>query len=375
MMKMEDEEYPTSSNWSTGQFPRKYLQSSFNLNRKLCECASHPEFLRLSVLSSGFWDHQAGFLGFGISSWALLMFKGIILRCPCPSWGNYQHNLENLKAYQYSSATSVTLLDCWTIPWAMIFTWIVLGTRYSIRQFFGAALCVAGLASVFLSDAGMLPLTILLGGSRYHVGEPIASFFLFRIIFMGNIRNNYLNPLCSGSKPILGDTLVVAGTLFLAMSNVGEEFCVKKKDSVEVVAMIGAFGLLVSACEIYIMEFETLKSIKWSPDIILGLAGHVLSTFLFYTLVPFLLKLSGATMLSLSLLTSDLWAVVIRVYFYHQKVDWLYYLSFATITIGLIIYSKDEGSSNLSVFEDQNLNAQYQELNEGSAGCKNETSS
>ena len=35
MMKMEDEEYPTSSNWSTGQFPRKYLQSSFNLNRKL----------------------------------------------------------------------------------------------------------------------------------------------------------------------------------------------------------------------------------------------------------------------------------------------------------------------------------------------------
>ena len=96
----------------------------------------------------------------------------------------------------------------------------------------------------------MLPLTILLGGSRYHVGEPIASFFLFRIIFMGNIRNNYLNPVCSlyfitenftfwfitivstitqtcirllgGSKPILGDTLVVAGTLFLAMSNVGE---------------------------------------------------------------------------------------------------------------------------------------------------------
>ena len=30
-----------------------------------------------------------------------------------------------------------------------------------------------------------------------------------------------------------------------------QEFCVKKKDSVEVVAMIGAFGLLVSACEMY----------------------------------------------------------------------------------------------------------------------------
>ena len=25
-----------------------------------CECASHPQFLRLSALSSGFWDYQAG---------------------------------------------------------------------------------------------------------------------------------------------------------------------------------------------------------------------------------------------------------------------------------------------------------------------------
>ena len=74
------------------------------------------------------------------------------------------------KAYQYSSATSVTLLDCWTIPWAMIFTWIVLGTRYSIRQFFGAALCVAGLASVFLSDAGV-------GGGGDIFFSPIFLFF------------------------------------------------------------------------------------------------------------------------------------------------------------------------------------------------------
>ncbi|KAI8031156.1 Solute carrier family 35 member F2 [Camellia lanceoleosa] len=49
-----------------------------------------------------------------------------------------------------------------------------------------------------------------------------------------------------GSKPLLGDVLVIAGTLFFAMSNVGEEFCVKKKDRIEVVAMLGLFGTLVS---------------------------------------------------------------------------------------------------------------------------------
>jgi solute carrier family 35, member F1/2 len=60
-----------------------------------------------------------------------------------------------VKAYQYSSITSVTLLDCWTIPWVMILTWIVLKTRYSMWQFIGAGICVVGLVLVLFSDAGV----------------------------------------------------------------------------------------------------------------------------------------------------------------------------------------------------------------------------
>ena len=70
------------------------------------------------------------------------------------------------KAFQYSSLTSVALLDCWTIPLVIILTWIFLGTRYSIWQFFGAALCVAGLGLVLLSDAGV-------GGEGYIFISPI----------------------------------------------------------------------------------------------------------------------------------------------------------------------------------------------------------
>ncbi|CAL5334555.1 unnamed protein product [Camellia sinensis] len=162
------------------------------------------------------------------------------------------------KAYQFSSITSVTILDCWTIAWAMILTWIFIGTQYSLSQFLGAAFCVMGLGLVLLSDARV-------GGG-------------------------------GGTKPLLGDTLVIAGTLFFAMSNVSEEFCVKNKDRIEVVSMVALFGLIIF--------------------------------------------MSGSTMYSLSILTSDMWAVVIRVFFYHQQVDWLYYLSFAIVVLGLIIYSK-----------------------------------
>jgi solute carrier family 35 protein F1/2 len=58
-----------------------------------------------------------------------------------------------VEAYQYSSITSITLLDCWTIVWVIILTWYVLGTRYSFWQFLGAGTCVAGLCLVLLSDA------------------------------------------------------------------------------------------------------------------------------------------------------------------------------------------------------------------------------
>ncbi|XP_048322145.2 uncharacterized protein LOC107432192 isoform X2 [Ziziphus jujuba] len=218
--------------------------------------------------------------------------------------GNYLVN----KAFQFSSLTSVTLLDCWTVAWVIVLTWIFIGTRYSLWQLFGAAVCVVGLGLVLLSDAGV-------GGG-------------------------------GGSKPLLGDILVIAGTLFFALSNVGEEFCVKKKDRVEVVSMIGVFGFLVSLC------------------------------VLFYTVTPFVLKLSGATLFNLSILTSDMWAVVFRICLYHQQVDWLYYIAFAVVVIGLVVYSTTgvDDSVPVPTLEDGNPNTQYQLLNDENSVSGNQSS-
>nr|XP_043633978.1 solute carrier family 35 member F1-like [Erigeron canadensis] len=218
--------------------------------------------------------------------------------------GNFLVN----KAYQFSSITSVTILDCWTVVWVIILTWLFLGTKYSIWQFFGAALCVSGLCLVLLSDSGV-------GGG-------------------------------GGSNPILGDVIVIAGTCFFAFSNVGEEFCVKRAGRVEVITMFALFGLLVSMLEIAIFERKSLEVVSWSPEVILTFAGFGLAGFSFSSLTPVVLQASGATLFNLSLLTADMWAVVIRVFLYHQKVDWLYYVSFLFVGIGLVIYSKTEKPSN-----------------------------
>ncbi|GMY25165.1 solute carrier family 35 member F1-like [Fagus crenata] len=132
-----------------------------------------------------------------------------------------------------------------------------------------------------------------------------------------------------GTKPLLGDILVIAGTIFFAMSNVGE---------------------------------------------ILAFVGYAVATFMFYSFVPFVLKLSGATMFNLSILTSDMWAVVIRIFFYHQQVDWLYYLAFAMVVVGLIIYSTTEKNFvPVPTIEGGNSNAQYQVLTDECEASRNES--
>ncbi|WMV44482.1 hypothetical protein MTR67_037867 [Solanum verrucosum] len=88
---------------------------------------------------------------------------------------------------------------------------------------------------------------------------------------------------------------------------------------------------------------------------------------MFYTLVPFLLKMSGSTLFNLSLLTSDVWAVVIRTFFYKQKVEWLFFVAFALVVTGLIIYSKTEKDpvNASATIEEANADDQrYQLLNE-----------
>ncbi|KAG6433930.1 hypothetical protein SASPL_105549 [Salvia splendens] len=222
--------------------------------------------------------------------------------------GNYLVN----KAFQFTSITSVTILDCWTIVWSIILTWMFLATRYSLWQFLGAAICVGGLALVLLSDAGVS------GGG-------------------------------SGSNPLLGDFLVIVGSIFFTVSNVGEEFCVKRKDRVEVVSMIGVFGMLISATEITVLERNTLASTKWSAGVFSNYVVYAVSSFLFCTLMPFVLKVnprSGAAFFNISMLTSDMWAVVIRIFIYKQKVDWLYYLAFLIVVVGIAIYAKSEKDPN-----------------------------
>ncbi|KAK9206022.1 hypothetical protein WN943_016293 [Citrus x changshan-huyou] len=198
-----------------------------------------------------------------------------------------------------------------------------------------------------------------------------AKWYYYLILGLIDVEGNFLAGLVtvifsdvhagdrgSGSNPRKGDALVIAGATLYAVSNVSEEFLVKKADRIELMAFLGLFGGIISAVQISILERKELQSIHWSVGAALPFFGYALAMFLFYSFVPILLKTNGATMLNLSLLTSDMWAVLIRIGAYHEKVDWLYFIAFAAVAVGLIIYSggdKDDDQPCAEIVDEEAL--------------------
>lgn len=58
-----------------------------------------------------------------------------------------------IQAYNYTSITSIMLLDCFTIPCAMILSYTFLGCKYSTKHFIGVCLCLLGLGCIIISDS------------------------------------------------------------------------------------------------------------------------------------------------------------------------------------------------------------------------------
>ncbi|CAN0923196.1 Solute carrier family 35 member F1, partial [Linum grandiflorum] len=146
-----------------------------------------------------------------------------------------------VKAYQYTSLTSVMLLDCWAIPCVMLLTWLFLKTKYRFKKISGVIVCVAGLVLIVFSDV--------------HATDRSSG----------------------GSKPWLGDVLVIAGATLYAVSNVSEEFLVKSADRVELMALLGFFGAIISAIQIAILERSELRSIHWSAGAV-SIVNYVYSS-------------------------------------------------------------------------------------------------
>ena len=220
-----------------------------------------------------------------------------------------QANYLIVKAFQYTSLTSVTLLDCAAIPFSMALSRAALGGVYSRRHVLGGATSVMGLAILVLTDA-------------YVRGANDA-----------------------GSNPALGDFIVLLAAFGYASSNVLQEAALLDGASaVEVLAHVGGFGAVFSGIQCLALELDSLARLNATAGAagIAELATFAASLFAMYSLVPEVLRRCGAAAFNVGMLSSDVWAFVARVLFFGGFGDiravLAFLASFFVVSAGLVVF-------------------------------------
>ncbi|RXN01513.1 Solute carrier family 35 member F1 [Acipenser ruthenus] len=224
-----------------------------------------------------------------------------------------------IKAYQYTTLTSVQLLDCFVIPVVLLLSWFFLLVRYKAVHFIGIGVCLLGIGCMVGAD--------VLAGRQQGLGE----------------------------HKLLGDLLVLGGATLYGISNVCEEFIVKNLSRVEFLGMIGLFGSFFSGIQLAIMEHKELLRVPWDWQIGLLYIGFSACMFGLYSFMPVVIKRTSATAVNLSLLTADLYSLFCGLFLFHFKFSGLYLLSFFTIIMGLILYA----SSSTYVAQDPRVYKQF----------------
>lgn len=206
-----------------------------------------------------------------------------------------------VSAYASTSLASIQLLDCWTLPCAMLLSAVFLRLRYTRRHAAGVVVCMAGLATLIATD--------------------------------------WATSVATGTDTARGDLLCLAGATLYAVSNVAQEVIVKEHDRTEFLAALGGFGAVVAGVQIAVLERAELASAAWgAAGVTLPFLAFAACLFGMYCATTTALRDGDATLFNLSLLTSDAWAIAISAAL-GDPLHPLIFLALAAIVAGIVIYN------------------------------------
>ncbi|KAI1329905.1 DUF914-domain-containing protein [Xylariaceae sp. FL0255] len=216
----------------------------------------------------------------------------------CDVEGNYFTVL----AYDYTNILSAQLINFWAIVIVVVLSFLILKVRYKIFQVIGILICVGGTGILLASD---------------------------------HIQGLNGGP---GVNLLKGDLFALLGATFYGCSNTFEEWYVSKRPSYEVLAFMGFWGVIINGTQAAIFDRHTLETGDFTPKVIGYIVGYTLALFLFYSLVPFLLRIASAAFFNISLLTTNFWGTIVGIRVFHDHIYFLYPIAFVLIIIGQLLY-------------------------------------
>uniref|UniRef100_A0A673MT18 Solute carrier family 35 member F1-like n=1 Tax=Sinocyclocheilus rhinocerous TaxID=307959 RepID=A0A673MT18_9TELE len=269
----------------------KYLADDYHANTPVFQCFLNYILLFLVYTTTlAVRQGEENLLAILKRRWWKYMILGLI---------DIEANYLVIKAYQYTTLTSVQLLDCFVIPVVLLLSWFFLLVRYKVLHFVGVGVCLLGMGCMVGTD--------VLVGRQQGLGD----------------------------HKLLGDLLVLAGATLYGISNVCEEFIVKNLSRVEFLGMMGLFGSFFSGIQLAIMEHKELLKVQWDWQIGLLYIGFSACMFGLYSFMPVVIKRTSATAVNLSLLTADLYSLFCGLFLFQYK---LYVITPAVILLTCPIF-------------------------------------
>lgn len=276
-------------------------------------------------------------------------------------------------AYKYTNLMSVQLLDCATIPFVVILSVVVFRRIPTRWQLIGAVIAISGVAVLVVFDAkgssgnqGAEPLLgdfLCIAASACYAISNVACEALLKPEEAKNlsrmISSNDESPCCDESKPCLGrrnpssasgsaemeerskPTEVQIDQVF-ALSQQSPSIIPGEDETVcvvvEYLTYMPFFGAALAAIQLAIFHRDSFAAIAWSQNAIGALLGFVSVMLFIYSAMPALFAASSATFANLSLLTADLFAIVLGKIVFNQTPTAMFGLAFVLTVGGLCVY-------------------------------------
>lgn len=184
-------------------------------------------------------------------------------------------------------------------------------------------------------------LSIVFLGVKYRSSH----FWAIALVCLGvsiGFLNDYLNEKSgAGRMPLAGDLLALVGGFLYALENVlMEHFVRKPADVFNFLGFIGLFGAIVTFAEAVLMgELEQLANVQEGWKVAANYAGMAAVEFVVYTIIPFYVTRSGATLLNLSDTTTIVWSMLCDRLLYGLPFHWLPPVAFVLEVAGIVIFS------------------------------------
>jgi solute carrier family 35, member F1/2 len=255
--------------------------------------------------------HRIPFTNFGLRTpwWTYL----------CLSILDIGPNYLTLQAMNRTSLTSATLLGSLTIPSTMIFCSVFLGKVFRPMHFFGVVLSILGGTLTILTDKD----------SEADAAHP----------------HSYN-----------GDILAVFAALGYGIGDAAAEFWSKHVDRKEYLGMLGLFGTMWTLVIFLVFERDAVYGFFTDAKTILPTTGiliwYIFSLVAYYVAESKFLTKSDATLLNLSLQTSNLWAVLFSVLVFREEPPPQFYVAVALVAVGVFVYELCGNSYSAPVSQD-----------------------